>query len=277
MKTTTDSKNTPWTVRLIACGETQTQMPFAKLVEAVPELHYEGERLHGVPHGNGRVTVDGDVVQWEGVFRNGILASGRMYQDGVVSYDGPLFQLLPKGQGHWRQEDCSEYAGEVHTVLVRDTPPATSATETLGSCSVRIAVQANGKGMRKETTGNILHGTFCNGWLTQGSINACGKTWAGQFRQSKQHGQGSIWQHAPHGRIHYTGEFKNGLKCGKGVMVIPGPNGWTYDGEWHNNMPHGDGCLKMADGREYTGAFVQGTLNGARILGKKSEWRTLLG
>jgi len=39
----------------------------------------------------------------------------------------------------------------------------------------------------------------------------------------------------------YTGTFKNGAMSGKGIMTLP--DGTTFDGNWENNEPIGEGDI----------------------------------
>ena len=58
--------------------------------------------------------------------------------------------------------------------------------------------------------------------------------------------------------------MKNGLRCGYGKHQYKGPLR-TYDGEWANDVKHGDGKLTITDG-QITTTFV-GTWHDDRILG----------
>ncbi len=55
----------------------------------------------------------------------------------------------------------------------------------------------------------------------------------------------------------YTGEFKNSVREGKGIVTFVG--GDQYDGEWKDNKPNGFGSLIHAlDGSRLDGQFVDG-------------------
>lgn len=81
----------------------------------------------------------------------------------------------------------------------------------------------------------------------------------------------------------YAGEFKDGKKCGKGVLKYA--NGWkysgdfendvcegvgelvhdkgdTYKGQFHNGQCHGQGTATYSNGNKYTGSWENGTWNG---------------
>jgi len=47
----------------------------------------------------------------------------------------------------------------------------------------------------------------------------------------------------------YTGEWKNGLRHGHGMLEIP--QGVKYDGDWENDKMHGQGILILANGTKF--------------------------
>jgi len=73
----------------------------------------------------------------------------------------------------------------------------------------------------------------------------------------------------------YTGEFKDGVRHGEGVMLLPGgrkivgvwvtneiregtfsaPDGTIYEGQWEFRERNGRGTLTFPDGRKYVGDF----------------------
>jgi hypothetical protein len=61
----------------------------------------------------------------------------------------------------------------------------------------------------------------------------------------------------------YIGEFKNGLKHGKGVETYA--NGDFYEGDFINGLCEGSGTYLWKDGSEYNGDFKQGYRNGYGI------------
>lgn len=76
----------------------------------------------------------------------------------------------------------------------------------------------------------------------------------------------------------YTGEWKNGMRDGKGVQLWP--DGSKYEGEWLEDKANGKGKLVHADGDIYDGSWVNdkatgtGTyyhVNGAKYIGELSS------
>jgi hypothetical protein len=73
----------------------------------------------------------------------------------------------------------------------------------------------------------------------------------------------------------YTGSFKDGVRHGRGVMLLPGgrklvgvwengeiregiatqPDGTVYEGQWMFRERNGQGTLTFPDGRKYIGEF----------------------
>jgi hypothetical protein len=94
----------------------------------------------------------------------------------------------------------------------------------------------------------------------------------------------------------YTGEFKNGVRHGKGVMQLPGkrkivgiwvdneiregtftaPDGTIYEGQWEFRERNGQGTLTFPDGRKYVGAFKSGQRHGQGTM-TWTDGRTYIG
>ena len=80
----------------------------------------------------------------------------------------------------------------------------------------------------------------------------------------------------------YTGEFKDGVRHGEGIMLMPGgrkmvgvwvdnqiregtftaPDGTIYEGQWEFRERNGRGTLTFPDGRKYVGEFKSGRRHG---------------
>jgi hypothetical protein len=75
----------------------------------------------------------------------------------------------------------------------------------------------------------------------------------------KEHGFGTLT--LPDG-VKYRGHFQNGVKEGYGIML------WktrTYDGEWVQDKPHGQGRVVWSNGAIYTGNFQAGKYHGLGV------------
>ena len=55
-------------------------------------------------------------------------------------------------------------------------------------------------------------------------------------------------------KIHYVGEVKEGKALGQGVGLYS--TGSRYEGEWQDNLRHGDGTFFWPDGEYYKGSFA---------------------
>ena len=53
----------------------------------------------------------------------------------------------------------------------------------------------------------------------------------------------------------YEGDFKDGLKHGKGTLKTR--NNRSYEGDWENDKPHGFGINTFPNGKVYTGYFIK--------------------
>ena len=80
----------------------------------------------------------------------------------------------------------------------------------------------------------------------------------------------------------YTGEFKDGIRHGEGVLLMPGnrkivgvwvdneirqgtftgADGTIYEGQWEFRERNGRGTLTFPDGRKYVGEFKSGQRHG---------------
>jgi hypothetical protein len=88
---------------------------------------------------------------------------------------------------------------------------------------------------------------------------ADGKVYNGHFFNGKENGFGSLT--LPDG-VKYRGQFQNGVKEGYGIML------WktrTYDGEWIQDQPHGQGRVVWSNGAIYTGQFQFGKYHGLGV------------
>lgn len=146
---------------------------------------------------------------------------------------------------------------------------------------INIVTNAHGNG---DNSGNIVHvdnegvyyGQSRNG-ATRSGIGTIeyfeGSSYHGQWEKHHLVGTGTItnWKHFTKLNAEkageYTGEIKDGKRHGKGIVKYE--DGSYYDGEWDNNIYHGQGTLKTSAGT-YTGAFKNGKKNGYGTLTNKT-------
>lgn len=89
----------------------------------------------------------------------------------------------------------------------------------------------------------------------------CTIRYKGNFKNDIQDGYGR--EENQEDNTVYEGEFKDGVKCGKGKLTYK--DGTVYEGEFSDNVIHGKGIMKFANGREYEGEFKEGAMNGKGV------------
>ena len=62
---------------------------------------------------------------------------------------------------------------------------------------------------------------------------------------------------------HYEGEYRDGLRHGKGVYTWP--DGTRYVGDWHDDKRHGKGVRTWEDGEHYKGEYRDGLRHGKGV------------
>ena len=126
-------------------------------------------------------------------------------------------------------------------------------------------------GVFSDGHGNKYKGALKNG-LAEGegelivnnnadSDTNCTIRYKGNFKNDIQDGYGR--EENQEDNTVYEGEFKDGVKCGKGKLTYN--DGTVYEGEFSDNVIHGKGVMKFANGREYEGEFKEGTMNGKGV------------
>ena len=88
-------------------------------------------------------------------------------------------------------------------------------------------------------------------------ISSDGIKYVGEFKNGKQHGQGTI-TYANGDK--YVGEYKDGKRHGRGTFTRA--NGDEYVGEWKDDKRHGQGTSTYANGQKYVGKYKDGQRHG---------------
>ncbi len=109
--------------------------------------------------------------------------------------------------------------------------------------------------------GAVFDGTACMGKKEGKGVTTRpdGTVYNGNYSNGKEDGFGTLIR--PDGSK-YRGDFKDGLKEGYGVMLR---STQTYDGEWANDRPHGQGRVVWSNGATFTGQFRKGTYSGMGV------------
>lgn len=84
------------------------------------------------------------------------------------------------------------------------------------------------------------------------------REYTGVIKNGLFHGKGELTDSAA--GYKYYGQFKKGLKDGKGIITWQ--NGDVYNGNFKRDVYHGYGSLKYFDGTHYNGEFWDGVIEG---------------
>jgi len=132
--------------------------------------------------------------------------------------------------------------------------------------------QRHGRGLFKSTDSSVF---YFGDWKNN---KICGKgvgvdedgIYEGDWLDGQHHGRGvTHWvkDRLPKkfagesvGILVYDGTFRGDKKCGKGSAVYS--DGCTYEGEWDNDLFHGQGEIRWPEGDKYKGKFENGKKSG---------------
>ncbi len=88
------------------------------------------------------------------------------------------------------------------------------------------------------------------------------KYYRGQWKNGLKHGKGrDVYDGEAN---YYEGHFDNGLRDGHGILRLPEKN-YSYDGHWSRDKMDGQGFVKYSDGSSYNGQFKENAFNGKVI------------
>ena len=92
-----------------------------------------------------------------------------------------------------------------------------------------------------------------------------GSTYNGEFSDDQKNGYGE--ENYNDGSV-YKGEYKNGLRDGKGILILKGKNKEIsiYKGEFKNDQINGKGRFKWPNKKEYYGEWENNEISGYGIL-----------
>lgn len=92
-----------------------------------------------------------------------------------------------------------------------------------------------------------------------------GVTYTGSFADGKFHGFGVMEMQSSGSSFRYEGEFRLGVRCGRGTLRFLQTN-TQYEGEFYANMRHGKGVETNALGYAYSGVWRQNRICGPGTL-----------
>ena len=117
-----------------------------------------------------------------------------------------------------------------------------------------------GWGKEKNTNGDILEGKFINGKLNGKGIyknNIKGIYYNGDYKNGLKEGKGK----EKNSKFEYEGEYKNDKLNGKGKIKFNQKN-CEYEGDFKNNNIFGYGIFKWENGEIYEGNLNNGCISG---------------
>ncbi|XP_015440645.1 radial spoke head 10 homolog B isoform X1 [Pteropus alecto] len=158
---------------------------------------------------------------------------------GGCTYQGMFSEGLMHGQGTYIWADGLKYEGE----FVKNIPMNHGVYTWLDGSTYEGEVTnglRNGFGMFKCSTQPVSYiGHWCHG---------------------RRHGKGSIYYNQE-GTSWYEGDWVYNIKKGWGIRCYKSGN--IYEGQWEDNMRHGEGRMRwLTTNEEYTGRWERGIQNG---------------
>jgi hypothetical protein len=189
----------------------------------------------------------------------------------TIRYEGGLDARLPDGIGKASFQNGQVYEGSwrVGHQEGQGSLSYPDGSEFIGSFDNGIRK----KGILRTAGGTELSGIWKNGKLTgEGSARwPDGSSYAGAWRDGKFHGFGTFRAGAKSNAYvsgegwkkgsSYTGDWRNGARQGSGTFTYA--DGKVFSGEWLQNSPNGrPGTLKWPDGSRFRGNWEKGQIMG---------------
>ena len=99
----------------------------------------------------------------------------------------------------------------------------------------------------------------------ESEIDENGDKYVGEFKKGLRNGKGVLYYNEKdvYKRIKYVGEFRNGMREGKGILYWK--DGSRYEGDFKKDEKDGKGFLYYISGNKYEGEFKNGIRNGKGI------------
>lgn len=166
-------------------------------------------------------------LQAQCIMGNCMNGYGKFKSDDGAVYEGEFKEGQRQGQGTYHYINGDVYRGEWANGLPQ------------------------GQGIRYLKDGSAIGGQWAKGRLVDQSINVAKKSEC--LKGNCQNGYGELRDAKD--RL-YKGEFKDGRREGKGVMVFE--NGDRYEGIWHDGLPHGRGVRYYSNGHVDSGKWIRG-------------------
>ena len=168
-----------------------------------------------------------------------------------VIYEGELYNGLREGRGVCVYNNDMVYEGEWQ--LDKEHGYGTSWTGD----KRRIIYQGEWERGRIHGQGKYYYYENSNKSSDDSHPSKIQSRYEGEFRENLRHGNGMYV--LPDGST-YNGQWQNGNMTGRGTFTWP--DGSVYEGDWKDNQRHGNGTLKASDGFYYEGTWVHNTMEG---------------
>lgn len=231
---------------------------------------YHGDWVDGWRHGTG-VFVDEHGSQYEGDWVKGVMQGKGVYAfaDGH-SYSGQFDKNAFNGRGTFNYSNGDKYEGAWVDGMQHGNGKLTTIEGHVYD-GEWVKDQKSGQGTYKctefEYTGTWKESYFQGkGKYTYSN----GDTYEGEWKEDKEEGTGKYV--TSDASCEYTGEWRNGMKHGKGVQQV---TDGTYDGEWKEDWQCGKGKYEFKSGASYDGEWEGGQMHGKGLYqyknGKKAN------
>ena len=250
---------------------------------------YEGE------FGDGRLEGNGVLKYTTGDIRRGVFVDGKLQGKGSIhysngaDYEGELRAGQPDGHGRLTHANGGFYEGVFVGGHSQGKGKLTYGTGDTYEGDF-LAGEPHGTGVFRTVTGDIYEGQFVSGKRhgTGRLTFSIGDIWEGEWKQGKLYGkcrkssaQGGVYDgecaddnasgtgHFEDrvAQITYDGAFRYNTFEGEGHLRTPD---LEYKGAFKQGLKDGAGKLTEADGAEYEGTFVRGSIHGHGVLRRKA-------
>ncbi|XP_058438421.1 radial spoke head 10 homolog B isoform X10 [Marmota monax] len=180
------------------------------------------------------------VESYEGEKVRGLYeGEGSAVFQGGCTYHGMFSEGFMHGQGTYIWADGLKYEGD----FVKNIPM--------------------NHGVYTWPDGSMYEGEVVNGMRNGFGMFKCSTqpvSYVGHWCQGKRHGKGSIYYNQE-GTSWYEGDWVYNIKKGWGIRCYKSGN--IYEGQWEDNMRHGEGKMRwLTTNEEYTGSWERGVQNG---------------
>ena len=190
-------------------------------------------------------------------------------------YTGNTYCDLPHGHGMFRFPNGDVYVGQFDMGVMHGQGTLTYANGSAFEGQFRDG-SLNGPGLFKYPNGIARVGVWIDNVIQEQNGQLVwpdrSKYYGDISKEGSRHGMGvMIYANGSE----YRGMYQNNQKCGFGKYT---ENGSCYEGQFLNDLRHGEGVLSFQDGSSFKGTFMNDQMHGFGIFtsanGKieKGEW-----